>query len=838
MIDDVKLLDAPNNDLKLTYAISYDYTVYPLSQLDTIYYAARVLNTGKVAQPNTRARIAVKSGASIVFADSTPLGVTLPYNIDTPLFGTNFYVPAPTVGAYAVNTYAFSDSTDAFPFDNSDSSGFNINDSIYAIDNGIYGGAYYTLRGATSTVYEWVNLFRVVHADTLTSIISSFAGGTGNTPVGAVVKAKVYSIDPATFAATQVLASYPRTLAAGDFGATASTLKPLVMRIDSTTGNRILQPGYYMASVQGVSSSGDIIIQSTTKKAAGSLSGFFDATSTNGTPFSFFNDINMYIRMAFGHVYQAPAALSASATATPTTCGQSNGTATATVVGCSGTPTYNWSSTPAQTTATATNLPAGTYTVTVSCSGNSVTASATVAGSTGVTASATSTPTTCGLSNGSATVTATGSGTLNYSWSTVPAQTTATINNIASGNYTVTVSNGTCSATATTSVAASTGISATATATSSTCGAATGTATAVPSGTCSTGFTYTWNTSPAQTTVTATNLPAGIYTVTVSCGGCAATASATVTNPGAPTATVTGTNPACAGAATGSATVTAVGPVTYTWNTTPVQTTATATGLMAGTYTVTVAANGCQTILQVTLVDPARIIATATSALPATCGGANGSATATASGGTGTLTYAWNTTPAQTTATATGLAAGNYTVTVSDANGCSVTATATVAGPAALTAAASVSGTTATVTATGGTPTYTYAWSTTPVQTTATAIGLVPGSYTVTVTDSRTCTATATVTILGIESLDGGVADFRVYPNPSNGNFTASIKLTTTSDIAITVLDIAGRKVYESADKSVKELNKPINLSHMASGSYIINVRTDKGAVNQRIVIQ
>jgi hypothetical protein len=571
------------------------------------------------------------------------------------------------------------------------------------------------------------------------------------------------------------------------------------------------------------------------------LSGFKNYTTNYalnapGCPFFYIQNYLIYPMVTV-----TTSSLTASATATPTTCGQSNGTATVTASGCTGTPTYAWSTSPTQTTATATNLPAGTYTVTVTCNGTFVTASATVGSSSGVTANATSTATTCGLNNGTATVTAQGTGTLTYTWSTSPAQTTATATGLAAGSYTVTVSNGTCSATATTSVAASTGVTATATATSSTCGAATGTATAVPGGTCSAGFTYAWNTTPTQTTVTATNLPAGVYTVTVSCGNCSATASATVSNPGAPTASISGTtNPLCAGAATGTATVTATGPVTYAWSTTPTQTTATATGLAAGNYTVTVSANGCQTILQVTIVDPARIIASATSNVSVSCfGGSNGTATVTASGGTGALTYAWSTTPTQTTATATGLTAGNYTVTVTDANGCSVTSSATVAGPAsALTASTSVSGSTATVTAAGGTPTYTYAWSTTPTQTAATATGLTAGNYTVTVTDSKNCTATASVTILGVESVDAGVADFSVYPNPSNGNFTAAIKMTSVSDVTITVMDIAGRKVFESTDKSVKDLNKAINLSNIATGSYIINVRTDRGTANQRIVIQ
>lgn len=57
-----------------------------------------------------------------------------------------------------------------------------------------------------------------------------------------------------------------------------------------------------------------------------------------------------------------------------------------------------------------------------------------------------------------------------------------------------------------------------------------GTATAVPNGIVP--YTYSWNTSPIQTTQTATNLPSGTYTVTVTDGtGCISTSTFTSINP-------------------------------------------------------------------------------------------------------------------------------------------------------------------------------------------------------------------------------------------------------------------------------------------------------------------
>jgi gliding motility-associated-like protein len=186
-----------------------------------------------------------------------------------------------------------------------------------------------------------------------------------------------------------------------------------------------------------------------------------------------------------------------------------------------------------------------------------------------------------------------------------------------------------------------------------------------------------------------------------------------------------------------------------------VKTTAVATGLAAGTYTVTITdANGCTTTAQVTVTQPALLVASATNTGNVACfGGINGSATASGTGGVAPYAYSWNTTPVTATATVTGLAAGTYTVTITDANGNTATAQVTITQPAAVLSAVAQLGNDATcltssngsvsAVAAGGTAPYTYSWNTTPIQTTATAINLAPGSYLCTVTDALGCLFTS-----------------------------------------------------------------------------------------------
>ena len=285
---------------------------------------------------------------------------------------------------------------------------------------------------------------------------------------------------------------------------------------------------------------------------------------------------------------------------------------------------------------------------------------------------------------GSATVTVSGgTGAYTYSWAP-SGGSAATASNLAAGTYTVTIKDANlCTLTKTITITEPTALTATTSQTNVACNAGTtGSATVTVSG--GTGaYTYSWNTTPVQTTATASNLAAGTYTVTIKDANlCTITKTVTITQPTALTATTSQTNVACNAGTTGSATVTVsggTGAYTYSWNTTPIQTTATASNLAAGTYTVTIKdANLCTITKTVTITQPTALTAT-TSQTNVGCGGDNtGSATINVSGGTPGYTYSWNTTPIQTTATASNLTAGTYTVTATDANSCTITKSVTI----------------------------------------------------------------------------------------------------------------------------------------------------------------
>jgi gliding motility-associated-like protein len=516
-----------------------------------------------------------------------------------------------------------------------------------------------------------------------------------------------------------------------------------------------------------------------------------------------------------------------------------NGTCTgsATVVASGGTGTYTYAWTPSGGTgATASALCAGNYTCTISSpAGCSITRTFTITQPPAITATQSQVNITCnGACTGSATVVAAGgNGTYTYSWAPTGG-TGPTASALCAGTYTCTISSPAgCSITSVFSITQPTAVTASATTTPSTCGNPNGTATVTPGG--GTGpYTFSWNTTPLQTTNPATGLLPGSYTVTVTdANGCSTTAVAIVGSAGGPTASIlSSTNIVCFGG-TGSATATqsgGTGPFSYSWNSTPVQNTATATGLPAGSYTVTVTdANSCISTATVTITQNPAITATQ-SQVNVLCNGAcTGTATVVASGGTGTYTYAWSPTGG-TGATASGLCAGTYTCTISSPAGCSITQIVTITQPPLLTVAISSTPTscnggsngTTTGVPSGGTGLYTYVWNSTPVQTTATATGLPAGNYTVTVTDQNGCTATASVAV--------------TQPTAVTATTTTTASTCGNPNGTATVIPAGGTSPYTFSWNTV-----PVQTSNPATGllagSYTVTVTDDNGCTATAVAI-
>jgi gliding motility-associated-like protein len=421
-------------------------------------------------------------------------------------------------------------------------------------------------------------------------------------------------------------------------------------------------------------------------------------------------------------------------------------------------------------------------------------------------------------------------GTQPYSMTWNTGCTTASCNNLCPGTYSVTITDAMgCQVMGTATVNPAPAIVITLTSTPSTCGQPDGTICAQVSGG-NPGYTYSWNTTPAQTGSCANNLVPGVYCVTVTdINGCTATQCDTVLNtPGITPSICATTPPSCSTSCDATATVCVNGgstPYNYSWSNG--QTGATATGLCPGNYTVNVTdANGCAGTATVTITAPSAVTVTP-SANVTICIGQNTSLTATGAGGTGAgYTYDW-TTPAFTgqSYTVSPQVTTVYSVIAYDANLCPsapATVTVTVNQPLNVVAAGATTvcpGGSATLTAngSGGDGTYTYTWlpagtgSGTPVNVTLNNTT----TYTVVITDGCTLLPDSDVVTVTVAPLP--VVNFAA--DTISGCYPVCVDFTDLST-SVNGTITAWSWSFPGANTTSSNVQNPIDICYSTPGSY------------------
>ncbi|MEO8087278.1 MAG: hypothetical protein ABI763_10685, partial [Bacteroidota bacterium] len=502
-------------------------------------------------------------------------------------------------------------------------------------------------------------------------------------------------------------------------------------------------------------------------------------------------DVNGCTSVATSLVIE-PTLLTAATSTTDVLCnGGSDGTAN--VVGNDGTPGYSYSWSSGGNAATETGLAAGNYDVTVT-DANGCTTSVTAMVNEPAVISILPSTVSClcnGSADGSASANVTGGvGAYIFSWSP-GGGSTATINNLSAGNYTLTVTddNG-CVSGATATVTEPALLTTAMSSTPTLCnGDSSGSATAIGNG--GTGnYTYSWFPSGGYAS-TENNLFAGHYSVTITDGnGCVTNDTIWVSEPVA-ISLATNSIPALCGSSNGSATVAVNGgssPYQYLWS--PAGgSSSLASNISAGAYTITVTdANGCTTDAIANVLNTGGPGVNALVVANISCnGGSDGSASVNVTNGTPPYIYAWSPVGGSA-ASASGLQAGNYAVTVTDSNGCISSDNIIITEPTLVAAQTTTTNTlcfgsadgTATALAAGGTAPYTFVWNP-GAQAGATATNLATGNYTVIATDANGCTSSAPATVQQPPNL---VLAMSTVPALCHGSATGSATVNVSGGTA------------------------------------------------------
>jgi gliding motility-associated-like protein len=382
--------------------------------------------------------------------------------------------------------------------------------------------------------------------------------------------------------------------------------------------------------------------------------------------------------------------------------------------------------------------------------------------------------TNCTTANGAINTVASG-GTPPYSYRWSNGATTAAITNLATGTYTLTVTDSkACTTTATTAIACTPcNLTLNQPTLITVCNAPTATINVSwAGGVAPYKLTYSGATTGNLTGISTTsqqvsNLIAGNHTFTViDANNCSQVVNFLVTIPSLVSVVINPTNATNCTTANGS--VSAVGsggtpPYTYRWNNG--ETTAGVSNLSAGAYTLTMTdSKGCTTTASTMIQcsSTCNLVMSQPTAL-ASCNAQTAQINVSWTGGQApyNLTYS-----GASTGTLNGisgiaqqvnnLSAGNYSISIVDANNCSQIKSVTVITPPLLSLTTSKTDASvclsdngsATVTASGGTTPYTYIWNN--GKTTALINALAAGTYTATVTDGAGCTKNQTVIVNSI----------------------------------------------------------------------------------------
>jgi hypothetical protein len=519
--------------------------------------------------------------------------------------------------------------------------------------------------------------------------------------------------------------------------------------------------------------------------------------------------------------------------------------------------TYFWSdgsSTQPFSNPTGPQVPAGSYTITiVDKNGCSTVDSVSLAQPVAMTVTtAVITNNTCYNSfSGSAVASASGGKQpFTYQWSDANTTTTATVNNLSAGIYQVTVTdNNGCIDYGKAIINQPGGMNASASVISyPPCyGTPKGSVTVAVGGG-NPPFTYSWvnsaNTVISTSRSTQQTLGPDTYMVTVwdSCGN-SVTSSVTVTQPAAiRDSVVSSTGVPCYGVTGGSVTVGVTGgtfPYIYEWTQTSSSSIPTRTSIPGGAYKVTIVdANGCSSVLDYSITQPAPILYNITQSNISCYGGSNGSATATIINGVSPFTYLWSN--GETNETATGLNAGTYEVYAVDNNGCSgqtVGLSITQPAPIALTVdslSCNSNLLTIGINAAGGTSPYNYLWSP-GGQTQQLLTGLAPGFYSITVTDANGCSIVSTQNYNCPPSelhrkddkpdlSEATVSTIDLYPNPNSGTFTLS---GLEEGQTIEMYDYTGRMI--SSQLVNDNIQTTMNIAGQPAGIYLVRILDKNG---------
>ncbi len=119
------------------------------------------------------------------------------------------------------------------------------------------------------------------------------------------------------------------------------------------------------------------------------------------------------------------------------------------------------------------------------------------------------------------------------------------------------------------------------------------------------------------------------------------------------------------------------------------------------------------------------------------------------------------------------------------------------------------------------------------------------GKYTVMVKDINGCVKEGNVinvlkeATTDLHQTKTSTPDFKIYPNPSDGNFIVQLKNKLKKDFTIKVFNTVGEQVYQQYyPTKADHIWAEVNLGHVNAGLYLVTITNDEIKYTKQIMIQ
>jgi hypothetical protein len=89
--------------------------------------------------------------------------------------------------------------------------------------------------------------------------------------------------------------------------------------------------------------------------------------------------------------------------------------------------------------------------------------------------------------------------------------------------------------------------------------------------------------------------------------------------------------------------------------------------------------------------------------------------------------------------------------------------------------------------------------------------------------------------------LEGGttIANLNVYPNPSRDVFNVTFTSETIQDLKVRILNLIGEElINEDLQQFIGDYTKQIDLATYPKGIYFLEVTTNDGIMNKKLILQ